>query len=88
VGKPLVRFREGLENNVGMDEIAWHRRETRRQTEKTNLILQPGESPAYSNSPEIGSSWKLPAWRESQRAEPLACTVRPKLCGKKRVSAP
>jgi hypothetical protein len=32
-----------------MDEMVWHRRETRRQTEKTNLILQPGESPAYSN---------------------------------------
>ena len=53
MGKPLVRFREGLESNFGMDEIEWHRRETRRQTEKTNLILQPGESPAYSNSPEI-----------------------------------
>ena len=53
MGKPLVRFREGLESNFGMDEIEWHRRETRRQTEKTNLILQPGESPAYSNSPAI-----------------------------------
>jgi len=53
VGKPLVRFREGLESNLDMDEIVWHRRETRRQTEKTNLILQPGESPAYSNSSEI-----------------------------------
>ena len=53
LGKPLVRFWEGLESNFGMDEILWHRRETRRQTEKTNLILQPGKSPAYSNSPEI-----------------------------------
>ncbi len=35
-----------------MDEILWHRRETRRQTENTKLILQPRESPAYSNSPE------------------------------------
>ncbi len=52
LGKPLVRFCEGLECNFGMDEILWHRRETRRQTEKTNLILQPGESPAYSHSPE------------------------------------
>ena len=52
LGKPLVRFWEGLESNFGMDEILWHRRETRRQTEKTNLILQPRESPAYSNNPE------------------------------------
>jgi len=31
-----------------MGEILWHRRETRRQTEKTNVALQPGEFPAYS----------------------------------------
>ncbi len=53
LGKPLVRFWEGLECNFGMDEILWHRRETRRQTENTKLILQPGESPVYSNSPDI-----------------------------------
>ena len=53
MGKPLVRFCEGLDGNFGMDEILWHRRETRRQTENTKRILQPGESPAYSNSPEI-----------------------------------
>ena len=29
-------------------EIVWHRRETRRQTEKTNLTLQLGERPIYS----------------------------------------
>ena len=28
-----------------MDEIAWHRRETRRQTEKTNLVLELGSPP-------------------------------------------
>jgi hypothetical protein len=55
VGTPLVRFCEGLDGNVGMDEIVWHRRETRRQAENTKRILQPGESPAYSNSPERGS---------------------------------
>ena len=32
-----------------MDAILWHRRETRRQTEKTNFILRLGESPVYSN---------------------------------------
>ncbi len=31
-----------------MGKILWHRRETRRQTEKTNLTLKPGESPVYS----------------------------------------
>jgi len=31
-----------------MGEILWHRRETRRQTEKTNLALQLGERPVYS----------------------------------------
>jgi hypothetical protein len=32
----------------------WHRRESRRQTEKTNMFLQPWKAPAYSkagNSP-------------------------------------
>jgi len=32
-----------------MGEILWHRWETRRQTEKTNLTLTSGESPVYSN---------------------------------------
>ena len=31
-----------------MDEIMWHRRESRRQTENTNVILQSRESPVYS----------------------------------------
>jgi hypothetical protein len=31
-----------------MAEILWHRRETRRQTEKTNFSLQPWKSPVYS----------------------------------------
>ena len=47
MGKPLVRFCEGLECNFGMDEILWHRRETRRQTEKTNLDLN-SRDPIYS----------------------------------------
>ncbi len=37
VGKLLVRFCEGLRHNWCMDEIPWHRRETRRQTENTNF---------------------------------------------------
>jgi len=33
-----------------MEEILWHRRESRRKTEKTNIFLQPREAPAYSKS--------------------------------------
>jgi len=38
VGKLLVRFCEGLRHNWCMAEILWHRRETRRQTENTNIM--------------------------------------------------
>ena len=31
-----------------MDGILWHRRESRRKTEKTNTVLQLRESPVYS----------------------------------------
>jgi hypothetical protein len=54
VGKPLVRFCEGQESNCGMEQILWHRRESRRQTEKTNMFLQPWKAPAYSKSQEAG----------------------------------
>ena len=40
----------GWSATLDMDEILWHRRETRRQTENTNNILCRGESPAYSNT--------------------------------------
>ena len=33
-----------------MGEILWHRRETRRQTEKTNFALTSGEFSAYSKT--------------------------------------
>jgi len=49
VGNLLVRFWEGQESNWGMEKILWHRRESRRETEKTNIFLQPREAPAYSN---------------------------------------
>ena len=39
MGKPLVRFCEGQEFNCDMDKILWHRRESRRKTEKTNFVL-------------------------------------------------
>jgi len=35
-----------------MEKILWHRRESRRETEKTNIFLQPREAPAYSNHGE------------------------------------
>ena len=38
MGKPFVRFCEGLRHNWCMAEILWHRRETRRQTENTNVM--------------------------------------------------
>jgi len=34
-------------------EIMWHRRETRRQTENTNIALPSGECPVYSKPPSI-----------------------------------
>jgi hypothetical protein len=38
----------GRGTTEGMAEIWWHRRETRRQTEKTNVSLKPQETPVYS----------------------------------------
>ncbi len=35
-----------------MDEIMWHRRESRRKTEKTNFVLQLRKAPIYSNAIE------------------------------------
>ena len=42
MGNPLVRFWEGQEYDWYMEEIMWHRRENRRQTEKTNFFLSSG----------------------------------------------
>ena len=42
MGNPLVRFWEGQEYDWHMEEILWHRRESRRQTEKTNFFLSSG----------------------------------------------
>ena len=43
-----VRFCEESRTNCRMAEIAWHRRETRRQTENTNFSLTDGKDSAYS----------------------------------------
>jgi hypothetical protein len=38
----------GVGDNWCMAEIMWHRRETRRQTENTNINLEHWERPIYS----------------------------------------
>lgn len=40
----------GAADNFSMVEILWHRRETRRQTENTNIDLQLGEDAVYSTN--------------------------------------
>ena len=53
----------GWSATLDMDDILWHRQETRRQTENTNFILCLGESPAYSQG--IG---ELPSTRQIRHA--------------------
>jgi len=42
MGKPLVRFCEGQEFNCDMDEILWHRRESRRKRRKQTSSCSHG----------------------------------------------
>lgn len=48
MGKPFVRFCEGWRHNQCMAEILWHRRETRRQTENTNIMPIARKASFYS----------------------------------------
>src|SRR5262249_1785831 len=48
MGKPFVGFCEGLRYNQCMAEIRWHRRETRRQTENTNIMPRAPKTSVYS----------------------------------------
>src|ERR671938_478305 len=48
--KPFVRFCEGLRHNRCMAEIVWHRRETRRQTENTNVMPIARKASFYSTN--------------------------------------
>ena len=41
-GKSACPVLRGAGVNWSMDEIWWHRRESRRQTENTNICLEPG----------------------------------------------
>ena len=50
-----------------MGEILWHRRETRRQTENTNVALPSGECPAYSQKVY---SWGVPTGLSPGRQQP------------------
>jgi hypothetical protein len=61
----------GWSATLDMDDILWHRQETRRQTENTNFILCLGKSPAYSNSPENQSLLKLHCSGNFVHAEPV-----------------
>ena len=56
MGNPLVRFWEGQENDGYREEILWHRRESRRLTEKTNFFLSSGSllSTHKANLPQKG----------------------------------
>jgi len=42
MGKPLVRFCEGQEFNCDMDNILWHRRESRRKQRKQTWSCSHG----------------------------------------------
>src|SRR5262249_53864955 len=50
MGKPFVRFCEGWRHNRCMAEILWHRRETRRQTENTNIMPIARKASFYSTN--------------------------------------
>jgi hypothetical protein len=54
-----VRFCEEPGTNCRMAEILWHRRETRRQTEKTNFGLSGSKNPAYSPNPFLSFQEQL-----------------------------
>src|SRR5262249_16630770 len=59
MGKPFVRFCEGLRHNWGMGEILWHPRETTPQTNNTNVtpIAREDRSTLDNNSTAL-ISWR------------------------------
>jgi hypothetical protein len=44
----LFGSERGQEHNCDMDKALWHRPESRRPTESTNIVLKSWKSPAYS----------------------------------------
>ncbi len=67
----LSGSKRGWSATLDMDEISWHRWETRRQTENTNFILCLGESPAYSHTVQRIS----PKGSEGQNPTPYRYSV-------------
>jgi len=78
----LSGSKRGWSATLDMDEILWHRRETRRQTENTNIILCRGESPAYSNTLQRinpkGSERQKPTLSRRSQAGSGMSTIDPK----------
>jgi hypothetical protein len=63
MGKPLVRFCEGQELNRDMEEILWHRRESRRQQRKQTSSYSHGR---LLSTRKIRATWQwLPVEREA-----------------------
>jgi hypothetical protein len=82
VGKPLVRFCEGLECDPRYGSYIVAPPGNQADTEKTNRFLSRGESPSYSNSLESGALMKLHCRVNNPSAELLPCRVRPLSLGK------
>ena len=60
MGKPLVRFCEGQGYNYDMDEILWHRRESRRQQRKQTSSCSYGSALSTRKTGDSGQeavSW-------------------------------
>src|SRR5262245_14711341 len=69
MGKPFVRFCEGLRHNWCMGEILWHRRETRRQTENTNVTPTAPEDLSL-----LDKNWNVLIHRRLQVTLAFGCT--------------
>ena len=82
MGKPLVRFCEGLECDPRYGSYIVAPPGNQADTEKTNRFLRRGESPSYSNSLESGALLKLHCRENISSAELLPCRVRPESLGK------
>ena len=46
----LFGSERGQEHNCDMDKVLWHRPESRRPIERTNIVLKSWKSPAYSKT--------------------------------------
>jgi hypothetical protein len=69
MGKPLVRFWEGQECNCDMDEILWHRRESRRQRRKQTSSCNHGSLLSTRKASAMPCSLIRTMARTAKRAE-------------------